>query len=194
MDIKRLLELVDLAIEMEPVPKVKEYCGVNFSPYYNLLYLIAKEIGSGSIIELGVETGRGMNAIIEGVNDGPTGAWGIYGVDNKKCPELDRLLLPEPRFNFILGSSLPPPEEFNTNVPRLGLLHVDTEHSFAQAREEFNGYKKFLFSGAVVLFDDTNAMDGDVRRFVESLPYDKFFDDRLHPSCGYGGIIFKEDV
>jgi mRNA deadenylase 3'-5' endonuclease subunit Ccr4 len=37
-------------------------------------------------------------------------------------------------------------------------------------------------------------MEGEVRRFVESLPYEKFFDDRLHESCGYGGIIYREGV
>lgn len=196
MEFSRLMELVELAIEMPPTEKIMDYCGDYFSPYYNLLYLVAKKNGSGRCVELGVETGRGVNAIIEGVMHGPTGSLGIFGIDNNKMPELDRLLLPTPQFTFFLGSSLPPPTILGD--PTAGrptpitLLHIDTEHSFAQAREEFNAYKPFLIDGAVVLFDDTNAMEGDVRKFVETLPYEKFFDDRLHPSCGYGGLVYKE--
>ena len=60
--------------------------------------------------------------------------------------------------------------------------------------DRIEAYKHLLINGAVVLFDDTNAMEGEVLRYVNELPYDKIVDDRLHPSCGYAGIIYKVDA
>ena len=63
MDYKRLLSLVEQALNT-PAPKaIIDYCGEWYSPYYNLLYLIAKHNGSGLCLELGVEGGRGVNAM-----------------------------------------------------------------------------------------------------------------------------------
>lgn len=191
MNIQRLLELVDEALT-DPPASVKDYCGEWYSPYYHLMYLCAKHNGVGRCIELGVEGGRGSNAMLQGLRNSNRGGLGVTGIDNNKKPELDRLINGG-GFEFILGSSLPPPRDFGKCV---GLLHIDTEHTFAQAREEFTAYKPYLTDGAVVLFDDTNACEGEVLKYLLSLPYDKFVDDRLHPSCGYGGIVYeaKHDV
>jgi methyltransferase family protein len=195
MEFAQLLSFVDEAITTPAPPEVMNYCGQYYSPYYHLLYLIARRTYIGQCVELGVEGGRGINAILCGLPELLDFVPKVIGIDSNKKPELETLINNDPiLFEFILGSSLPPPQKFANNGKSIGLLHVDTEHSFAQAREEFNAYKEFLFDGAVVLFDDTNAMDGDVRRFVEMLPYEKFFDDRLHPSCGYGGIIYREQI
>ncbi len=60
------------------------------------------------------------------------------------------------------------------------------------AQEEFKAYQGHLAPGAVVLFDDLHARDDDVLKFFFSLPYPKFQDDRLHPSCGYGALVYVE--
>lgn len=194
MNLKRLLELVDLALG-DPPENVKLYCGAYYSPYYFLMYLIASDFVADSYatsngsqplcVELGVEGGRGANAMVQ------AGAL-VMGVDNN--PDRRFVLVDNENFIMTIGSSLPVPDRIKAKGKNISLLHVDTEHSFAQAREEFNAYKPQLIDGAVVLFDDTNAMEGDVWKFVESLPYEKFRDDRLHPSSGYAGIIYREVI
>lgn len=195
MNIARLLHLVDVAIKNEPPRGIKEYCGEWYSPYYHLMYLCAGD-NDGWCVELGVEGGRGSNAMLIGqYHAGGHHDSGVIGIDNNRKPEVDRIIS-RIGFEFILGSSLPPPPRFEHLKKSIGVLHIDTEHTFAQAREEFTAYKPFLAEGAVVLFDDTNACEGEVLKYLMSLPYDKFVDDRLHPSCGYGGLVYeaKHDV
>lgn len=198
MNIERLKELVEIAVQpSSPIPpSIISYCEGYHSPYYNLMYLLAMEYMHRAFaddaslpplcVELGVEGGRGSNAFLQG------GAI-VIGVDNNHKPEVDRII-GHKNFTFIHGSSLPPHESIREMGRCISVLHVDTEHSWAQAREEFNAYKPYLINGAVVLFDDTNAMEGEVKGFVETLPYDKFVDDRLHPQCGYAGIVFQDNA
>lgn len=183
MNFKHLMRHVEEALELAPPASILDYCQGYYSPYYMLMHIVAGQ-QNGLCVELGVEGGRGSNAMLQAVVE-------VIGVDNNHKPEIDRII-PHELFTFIHASSLPVPELIRTMIPRIAVLHIDTEHSFAQAREEFNAYRPYLKDGAVVLFDDTNAMEGEVRRFVESLPYEKFFDDRLHPSCGYGGLIYRD--
>lgn len=158
-----------------------------YSPYYSLLYLLALHLDEHGpnkpiAVELGVDKGRGSFALLEGNAR-------VFGVEqnDKEC-----FAMSNPHLTLLKCSSTPVPLEIAALGKSIDILHVDTEHSFAQAREEFNAYKPYLKDGAVVLFDDTNAMEGEVRRFVESLPYEKFFDDRLHEHCGYGGLIYRD--
>ncbi len=183
MNLEQLLAAVKEALEIRPPAAILGYCQGYFSPYYMLMYILACE-QNGLCVELGVEGGRGSNAMLQaGVE--------VIGVDNNHKPEIDRIIN-DPKYTFIHASSLPVPEMIAAKGKEIAVLHIDTEHSFAQAREEFNAYRPYLKDGAVVLFDDANAMEGAVWDFVESLPYEKFKDDRLHPSCGYGGIIYRD--
>ena len=192
MNLKRLVELVDLALS-SPSPEIVKNSEPYYSPYYQLMYLVAKDFMGDSYdgasaalpicVELGVEGGRGSFALLQ------SGAL-VIGVDNN--PDRKFVHADNKNFKMIIGSSLPPPKYVtDCGLGSISLLHVDTEHSFAQAREEFNAYKPYLRDGAVVLFDDTNACEGEVKNYVESLPYDKFLDDRLHPSCGYMGMVYR---
>jgi len=191
MTMERLLDLIEDAINGETEKGILGYSGQYYSPYYQFMYLVAVASKFAFInndtplcVELGVEGGRGSNALcISGCD--------VVGIDNN--PDRKGVLDKMDNFTMFIGSSLPVPDVVFEYSNKISLLHIDTEHSFAQAREEFNAYKPYLVDGAVVLFDDTNACEGEVKRFVESLPYEKFFDDRLHPSCGYGGIIYRSD-
>ena len=82
-----------------------------------------------------------------------------------------------------------PPYPF---IHPINLLHIDTEHSYAMAKAEFEAYKPYLAKGAYVLFDDLHAMDDDVLMYFDELDYYKIQDDRLHPICGYGILIYEE--
>lgn len=185
MNLEKLLTLVDLSLASAVPESIMEYCGQYFSPYYMLMHYLAMDVTTGICVELGVESGRASNAMLL------AGAY-VYGVDNN--PDRKDVLADRPNFTMIIGSSLPVPDEISRHGKSIAVLHIDTEHSFSQAQSEFNAYRPFLQDGAVVLFDDTNAMEGEVLRYLNSLPYEKFVDDRLHPSCGFGGIIYRENA
>jgi hypothetical protein len=189
MTLAELKNMVDEALETQN-PAIVADCEGYYSPYYQLFYLLAchfekaTPMGSPLFVELGVDKGRGSFSMLQG--------WAtVIGVEqnDKECFSMSH-----PNLTLLKCSSTPVPKAIADRGKAIQVLHIDTEHSFAQAREEFNAYRPHLKDGAVVLFDDTNAMEGEVRRFVESLPYEKFFDDRLHESCGYGGIIYREGV
>jgi hypothetical protein len=194
MTFEKLLELVQYALNSEIDPILK-YCEPYYSPYYQLMYLVSLEMTTEATmlpitkplcIELGVESGRGSFSMLQAMVQ-------VIGIDNN--PDRKDVLNDNPNFKILICSSHPPPDLVKSKGEQsISLLHIDTEHSENWAREEFMAYKPYLKDGAVVLFDDTNAMDGGVRRFVESLPYDKFFEDRLHPGCGYGGILYKVNI
>ena len=183
MTLEKLLTLVDLAMRSDVPESILNYCGEYFSRYYMLMHFLAMDVTTGICVELGVESGRASNAMLLA---GAT----VVGVDNNESRR--DVLKGNPNFTMIIGSSLPVPEEISRRGKVISLLHIDTEHSFSQARNEFEAYKPYLRDGAVVLFDDTNAMEGEVLRYLNSLPYEKFVDDRLHESCGFGGMIYRE--
>lgn len=62
------------------------------------------------------------------------------------------------------------------------------------AKAEFEAYKPYLKPGAVVLFDDLHAAEDSVLEYFISLPYPKIQEDRLHPGCGYGVMIYDPMV
>ena len=89
---------------------------------------------------------------------------------------------------FFQKPSMPVPIDINRPI---SLLHIDTEHSYSMAKAEFEAYRPWLANGAVVLFDDLHAMEDDVLRYFNELPYEKIQDDRLHPVCGYGVMTYE---
>ncbi len=190
MTLDELQGFVEAALNY-PVPStIMEFCGLYYSPYYNLMYLLAADhIFQNSrpamCVELGVDQGRGSYSFLRG------GAR-VIAVDNNTSKNCERIT-DRSNFTLIHGSSTPVPFPAERNM--IDVLMIDTEHSWAQAESEFQAYKPHLKDGAIVLFDDTNAKEGEVRRYVESLlPYEKIFDDRLHPTCGFGAIIYRENV
>lgn len=182
---KYLLTLITQALEILPPQAILDYCEPFYSPYYHLMYLLAKESAYALCVECGVESGRGSFSMLYG------GAR-VIGIDNN--PDRKDVLKENGNFQMIIGTSTDVPQAVKEAGRQISVLHIDTEHNFTQAKNEFEAYKPFLKDGAVVLFDDTNAMNGEVLRYLESLPYEKFVNDDLHPSCGFGGMIYKEDL
>lgn len=174
---KTLHQLIKLTLN-EPAPEVVAMAGDFYSPYYSLFYYISQYLKTGICLELGVETGRGCKALAMG-SDGAT----VYGLDTNN-------IVTHNGFKFYQKPSLPPPSEV-LGQP-FDFLHIDTEHSYAMAQAEFEAYQPYLKPGAVVAFDDLHAMENDVWRYFINLPYYKVQEDRLHPICGYGLIIYGE--
>jgi hypothetical protein len=133
-------------------------------------------------VELGVEKGRGVASFALG---SPRAR--IVGYDTTRRPEIVPLCSRFQNIDFREEPALPP--KFD-ELP-VAVLHVDTEHSYANAKEEFNQWKPYLADRAVVLFDDTHAMDDGVKKAVDEFPYQKIFDDRLHPTCGYAVMLYE---
>lgn len=174
---KLLHRLIKLALD-KPVEALVTMYGDYYSPYYSFFYYFTQYIKTGTCLELGVETGRGCNALAMGSQDVI-----VYGLDTNNIIAYDG-------FKFYQHPSLPPLLEVLSQP--LDFLHIDTEHSLAMARAEFEAYQPYLKNGAVVCFDDLHAMEDDVWRYFISLPYYKIKEDRLHPICGYGLIIYGQ--
>ena len=186
-DLGYLAAVVGLAIKHEAPAELVGYCTeLYYRPYYNLLRLLAMNSMHGICVELGVETGRGAFAMCLG---GGT----VYGVDHTRR---DKLAVVKGRFpnlfHFVEQPSLPLPQATLNQERSISVLHVDTEHSFAQAREEFNAYQPLLAVPAVVCFDDTHAQENQVGHFVTTLRWPTIFDDRLH-ECGYAVMLYTGD-
>lgn len=185
MNLTGLATVVQFAIEKEPPDEIVQYCTeLYYRPYYYLLHLLALHF-DGPCVELGVEKGRGVNAMaLAGAQ--------VYGVDNNVRPEALELACTWSNLQVTEVSSLPVPNVVGNLQEPIKVLHIDTEHSFAQAREEFWAYKPLLANPAVVCFDDTHAQESDVGRFVSSLPWSQIHDDRLH-ECGYAVMLYDGD-
>lgn len=183
MNLKTLQSLIDKAINTEPPEFLLDY-GQYYEPYYHLMYLLAKEFKDGLAVELGVETGRASKALaLGGIN--------VIGIDHTRHDAIKHRIKEHNNFVFVEADSIPVPEIVQGK--QISILHVDTEHTYDQPKNEFNAYKPFLIDRAIVLFDDLHAMENAVMYFFNELPYEKIEDDRLH-SCGYGVMIYREDV
>ncbi len=182
----QLRRIVNKAIKSTPLPSLSWLYGDYYSPYYSLMYLLAGTIKNGLLVELGVESGRGLvsMAIANRSN------W-VIGFDSHEHPDLIENLSSHYNIAFYNLPSLPVKDVITKQIRLISLLHIDTEHSYSMAKAEFEAYKPYLAKGAYVLFDDLHAQDDDVLKYFNELPYEKIQDDRLHPSCGYGVIIYE---
>lgn len=184
IELTHLASWIDTALKKE-TPKAKailELCGDFYSPYYHFLYLAAFFV-SGVAVELGVETGRGAGSIA-------LAGGKVFGVDTVKHPSIETLQARFPKFVFLHQSSMPVPETIKGH--NISLLHIDTEHSYSMARAEFEAYQPYLNKPAIVIFDDLHAMENDVLAYFMELPYPKIQDDRMHPECGWGVMLYGD--
>lgn len=179
-----LKHLINKAINNAP-PKLNIY-GDYYSPYYGLMYLLAGIINNGLLVELGVHKGRGLVSLAAANKTNE-----VIGLDSHVWPTLHELLTSYSNAWFLNLPSMPVPVVISENRRKINLLHIDTEHSYAMAKAEFEAYQPYLAKGAYVLFDDLHAMDNDVAKYFYELPYEKLEDDRLHPSCGYGVLRYE---
>jgi hypothetical protein len=178
MKLTRLAKLIERAVNNYAPSQIYIACGEYYQPYYYLFYLMSKDLQAGSVaVELGVSKGRGVYSLALG------NPWvKVIGLDHNVEPEHT---LKNVDFHFL--SSLPVPDF----IAGVSVLHIDTEHSYDNALNEFDQYKSRLLPGAVVCFDDLHAMDNGVLRAFYELPYPKIQCDALHPGNGYGVLIYE---
>lgn len=178
---------IDKALTREPPARLAGICGDYYSPYYFFLWRAAGAMKrQGLAVELGVESGRGSVAMA--LADGQ-----VIGIDHTESAALTTLLKDFSNIQFFQRDTLPVPMVLAHHSPlKIALLHIDTEHSYSMAKAEFEAYRPLLASPAVVVFDDLHAQDDDVLKYFVSLPYPKIIDDRMHPSCGWGVLLYQE--
>lgn len=187
VDITDLAFWIQKALTKKPWSKVAEVCGDYYSPYYMFLGYAAEWLEhSGLMVELGVESGRGLAAMA--LSNAP-----VVGIDHTESEGLRGVIGYFDNIKFYRRDSMPVPWELEAGSERIALLHIDTEHSYSMAKAEFEAYRPLLASPAVVVFDDLHAQDDDVLKYFISLPYPKIIDDRMHPSCGWGVLLYEAD-
>ena len=193
MDIKLLGRLVEQAIDTAPTDAMREACDGYYEPYYHLIYLLAQHMAPCVVVELGVAYGRFLRcAALAGADLGNA----IVGIDTVRYPDIAATLAMFEQVAFINAPSVPRPMYVPTEID---ILHIDSLHSYAHAKGEFEAYKDLLNDGAVVMFDDLYAGGDTVLRYFNELPYSNIQDDRLHPAnihnpCGYGVMIYTKDL
>jgi len=179
MNMNLLGFIIQSAIDDRPL---KEFFGSDYQSYYDVINMLSYDSPDGLFVELGVEKGRGcLSALLANKRN-------VIGIDHTKQIEIQNIESDYPSFTFLHQDSLPPSKEIKDE--KIAILHIDTEHSFSMARGEFQEYEPYLIDRAVVLFDDLHAADNGVMEFFSSLPYPKIQDDRLHPNCGYGVMLY----
>lgn len=181
----KLEKIINKALENKPPTQLAWVYQDFYSPYYNLMRLLAKTIDNGVLVELGVHKGRGLASLAAG-NPKNT----VIGFDTLYYQnEIDAIIKTYPNILFFQKPSLPVPIDITNSI---NLLHIDTEHSYAMAKAEFEAYQPYLAKGAYVLFNDLHAMNDGVLDYFNSLPFFKLQDDRLHPTCGYGVMVYGQ--
>lgn len=182
MNIERVRTLIERAVS-EPWPEQLAFIdGRCWNPYYHLFYLIAKELGEGVAVELGVEKGRGVASLAAG-----SSSLEVVGIDIKHFSALKIVLERFPNIEFIQAPVGPSPRAFSDGID---FLHVDASHGYGPAKNDFGAYRNYLNLGAVICFDDLHAMEDGVLRAFDEFPHPKIQEDRLHPICGYGVMVY----
>ena len=179
----------------------EEYCGIYYSPYYSFLAYAARLWSLSICLELGVEKGRGAAALAMGMQSAPRNTekplGRVIGLDTVRRTELEELEQRFPHFTFLQGPSSTGWAGLGETAGRkIGVLHVDTEHSYSMAQMEFELYEPYLEDGAFVCFDDTHAAEDSVLKYVRTLDGSKgkvFERDDLHPVCGYAVLVYRRD-
>jgi len=155
-------------------------------PYYAFMYYLTAALGDCFCVELGVEKGRGCISLASGSKDAV-----VLGLDNHTYAEWGAIHDTYPNVAILEHASLPP-DEMLLYRP-IDILHIDTEHSYSMAREEYEQYCPHLADGAIVLFDDLHAQEDGVLDYFTTISQKRVRMDALHPVCGYGFVYVKRD-
>ncbi len=173
-----LEELAKQAIDMSPLSNPQ------FPPsrYYRFLQLLAFYLKPNLSVELGVSGGGGSLHLALG-NLGGT----VVGVDIEWIDEAKRATIEAMTSNFFFwsGDSAEIAENVYDEYGPVGILFIDTIHTYERTWEEYNAWYPYLSNNAVVCFDD--LFRSEMEGFWESLPEPKVRLDKLHDGAEFGG-------
>jgi cephalosporin hydroxylase len=152
------------------------------SPYYRFLMHLAAELHPSLSIELGVCGGGGSLHLCRGYSGGR-----VVGIDNADDhPDNIRYIRQNfMNFHYWLGDSVLAAKEIHRLYGDVGILFVDTTHTYEQTMMEYEAWRPYLASKAVVCFDDLFRPGMD-KAWAE-LPSPKLRLDELHTGAENGG-------
>ena len=149
------------------------------NPYYDFLYRLVENYKPRLVVELGTCTG-GSTSYLAAANPDTR----VISVDIIQHPEVAKRLSAFPNVELWTYDTRDPAfKERLENEGPIDVLFIDTEHTYAQARAEFELFSKLVSQEGFILFDDIE-MSG-VSKFWKELPCKKSKLNRLHWS-GFG--------
>lgn len=170
--------------------------------YYRWLFLVTHFAEPEVALELGVCRAQASAHIAAG------GARVMVGVDKSPWqPEFDQAVAAIRErghdYRFILGDTTAPTtrgqvaEIVKAEGP-IGLLFIDSNHTYNQAMGEFLAYRDYLEEGAVIAMDDLHAPEEVFTAFQE-IPGDHLDLPGVHVAhwpvqsqdVGFGAIIYR---
>lgn len=173
-------ELAKSAIDMSPLGNPQ------FPPsrYYRFLQLLAFYLKPNLSVELGVSGGGGSLHLALGNPDGDVFGIDIEPVTNENIKTIHAMV---DNFNMYFLDSVEAPEWLGMEYGHIevGILFIDTIHTYERTWQEFNAWKPYLSDNAVVCFDD--LLRPEMKGFWESLPEPKVRLDQLHDGAENGG-------
>ena len=184
------VELSELAKNAE---RMDVYPSVLFPPslYYRFMRLLAARMRPAVAVELGLCGGGGSLHLALG---NPNGKVIGVDIDNQYPENLDYVKELCPNFEFWQTDSLQATVAYKAaELPQVGILFIDTVHTYDRTMIEFHTWRELLAPDAVVLLDDLfrEGMDAVWRE----LPGTKVRFDNLHqggsPTDGGFGVIYN---
>lgn len=153
------------------------------SPYYRFLLVAARNLQPVLSVELGVCGGGGSLHLARGYPYGQV--VGVDVVEDHK-ENTDYIRATYPNFRLWLGDSIELAQSIRLQYGPVGLLFIDTIHTYERTMAEFETWQKYLDRGAIVCLDDLHR-DGMEQAWSE-LPGHKVRLDMLHPGSTEGGF------
>lgn len=161
------------------------------SVYYRFLEVLARNMKPELMVELGVCGGGGSFHLAKGNPDGK-----VIGIDivDEYPDNIDFVKMHCKNFEFWRVDSLAAPDHISKKYPdkQIGILFIDTVHTYSRTWKEFRHYQHKLGDGAVVVFDD--LFREGMQDVWDELPGEKIRLDHLHvggspTDGGFGAII-----
>lgn len=202
--IRQMREWAQLAPLRFQDPELRWLEGINEANvlYYRWLYRAAEFMQPAIALELGVCRAQASAHIAPG-------AGVMIGVDIQPWePDFSRNVEAMKErgldYRFIRGSSGEPEtvrkvtEILQQGNWLIGLLFIDTIHTYNQAMGEFRCYRHLLAPGALVVMDDILDPPDEVYRAFQEIPGEHLEMNELHiagrGSVGFGAVIYQAEV
>lgn len=171
------------------------YPSVLFPPsvYYRFLYALTRYVKPRVSVELGLCGGGGSLHMALGYPQGT-----VIGIDTVNAyPENVRHIQSRcPNFEFWITDSVQAAQSYPaTGRPPVGVLFIDTVHTYDRTMLEFNAWRNLLSKDAIVVLDDLHRTGMD--RAWNEIPGRKIRLDTMHlsgsPTDGGFGVVWDID-
>jgi len=152
--------------------------GPIFAKEAHLLHALTRLLMRQTVVEIGVGGAASTLAFAEALRLNRRGR--LFSIDvNRWLIDRARLLLRshglEMYASIIEGRSDDPAmrRQIEAQAPRIDILFVDGDHSFAGCRADFDRYHDLVAPGGIVVFHDTAPFPADQAELVMRLPPDE---------------------